>query len=291
MVGIYYAVNEDYPYYTFNGQNEHYRNRSIKRNLQKLEQISVEDMMALQNDNHSLKAEELLPVMLDSINIDEFSQMEMRVINLMRKWKFDFDKDSKEAVIFSLWWDELEQLAWDEFEQKDIALGRPEDQTLIQILVSNPHNPYLDIKETSEVEYANHLYRISFQRAIKRMIEWKDLDDPEFTLSNLKKTTLVHLARIGAFSATLSTGGDTDAINSIRNQGDGPSQRLVVELGKPVKAYGIYPGGQSGNPGSAYYDNFVEMWRDGKYFELLFLSGPSTEEEILFNQKLEPVSP
>jgi penicillin amidase len=32
-----------------------------------------------------------------------------------------------------------------------------------------------------------------------------------------------------------------------------------------IEAYGIYPGGQSGNPGSRYYDNMVNDWAKGVY--------------------------
>jgi penicillin amidase len=46
---------------------------------------------------------------------------------------------------------------------------------------------------------------------------------------------------------------------------------MIIELGPQVKAWGIYPGGQSGNPGSKFYDNMVDGWVDGKMSELLFL--------------------
>jgi penicillin amidase len=40
---------------------------------------------------------------------------------------------------------------------------------------------------------------------------------------------------------------------------------MVVHLTDETEAYGVYPGGQSGNPGSKYYDNFVDDWAAGKY--------------------------
>jgi penicillin amidase len=40
---------------------------------------------------------------------------------------------------------------------------------------------------------------------------------------------------------------------------------MVVELGSTINAFGIYPGGQSGNPGSRYYDNFIPIWAKGDY--------------------------
>ena len=34
----------------------------------------------------------------------------------------------------------------------------------------------------------------------------------------------------------------------------------------------MYPGGQSGNPGSKYYDNFVDEWVGGKYYTLWMMT-------------------
>ena len=46
---------------------------------------------------------------------------------------------------------------------------------------------------------------------------------------------------------------------------------MIVEMSKPPKAFGIYPGGQSGNPGSKHYDNFIDDWAKGEYYQLEFL--------------------
>jgi len=43
---------------------------------------------------------------------------------------------------------------------------------------------------------------------------------------------------------------------------------MVIQLSATTEAYGVYPGGQSGNPGSKYYDNFIDTWANGEYFTL-----------------------
>ena len=44
---------------------------------------------------------------------------------------------------------------------------------------------------------------------------------------------------------------------------------MVVEMTpKGPNAWGVYPGGQSGNPGSIHYDDMIEYWRDGRYFPM-----------------------
>ncbi len=46
---------------------------------------------------------------------------------------------------------------------------------------------------------------------------------------------------------------------------------MIVELGDEVRALGVYPGGQSGNPGSPYYDQMIDTWARGDYYELFFM--------------------
>ena len=54
----------------------------------------------------------------------------------------------------------------------------------------------------------------------------------------------------------------------MRNQ-FGPSWRYIVEMDKGnINAIGIYPGGQSGNPNSKYYDNYIDKWNKGDYLNL-----------------------
>jgi penicillin amidase len=62
---------------------------------------------------------------------------------------------------------------------------------------------------------------------------------------------------------------------------------MIVSLEDDVKAYGVYPGGQSGNPGSRYYDNFIDRWAEGKYYSLWFMSSEEDgRNPVLFTQKM-----
>jgi penicillin amidase len=54
---------------------------------------------------------------------------------------------------------------------------------------------------------------------------------------------------------------------------------MVVELGPEIKAYGIYPGGQSGNPGSPYYEDMIDDWNSGELYPLWFMKEQKAEFE------------
>ena len=78
----------------------------------------------------------------------------------------------------------------------------------------------------------------------------------------------MHLSQVEALSVfDLKVGGHPNAINAM-SENWGPSWRMIVELGDRPKAYGIYPGGQSGNCASDNYDRFVKDWSEGKYYQL-----------------------
>ena len=64
----------------------------------------------------------------------------------------------------------------------------------------------------------------------------------------------------------------------------GPSWRMVIHLTKPIEAYGVYPGGQSGNPGSKFYENFIDSWATGKYFTLWMMHEDESSDKRIIGQ-------
>ena len=49
---------------------------------------------------------------------------------------------------------------------------------------------------------------------------------------------------------------------------------MVIELGDKPNAWGIFPGGPSGNPGSPFYDPMVTPWVQGEYNRLHLMTSP-----------------
>jgi penicillin amidase len=91
--------------------------------------------------------------------------------------------------------------------------------------------------------------------------------------SKYKNTTVYHLLKNNALSfarSGLLNGGGKGIVNATQHD-HGPSWRMIVEMTTPTNAYGIYPGGQSGNPGSIFYDNFINDWTKGLYFKLFIM--------------------
>ena len=153
---------------------------------------------------------------------------------------------------------------------------------------NNPNDKFMDIIETPEVESANDLFVIAFKDATTKL---KELETKKGTLAwaNAKATYIGHLLQaLPAFSRfELPIGGYSGIVNAT-SENHGPSWRMIVEMTSPPTALGIYPGGQSGNPGSKFYDDLVDTWAAGEYLQLNFLQNKDQNDGIIFSQTLNP---
>ncbi|MEO6329363.1 MAG: penicillin acylase family protein, partial [Ginsengibacter sp.] len=61
--------------------------------------------------------------------------------------------------------------------------------------------------------------------------------------------------------------------------------RMIISLTPETVAYAVYPGGQSGNPGSRFYDNFIDTWVAGKYYTLWVMK-PSEQNDKRIKWKM-----
>ncbi|MGJ3235565.1 penicillin acylase family protein [Marivirga sp.] len=281
-------VDSTYPYYHYDRGFEHYRNRRLNQKLETLENITVEDMMRLQNDNFWLMASEILPIILDSLNRNNMNEAEKIAFESLSNWNYMANQDLTAPAYFEVLWNKLYRNLWDEFYGLEVPVRRPELPVTIQVLKEHPDDPYIDNRKTDKIESITDLYQMSFQSAVDSVENWKSVNEKELTWSNFKNTTVQHLARLAPFSSdNLQIGGNKHILNATSGR-HGPSWRMIVSMENPIKAYGVYPGGQSGNPGSYYYDNLIGSWANGEYYELENKANASDLKNVIFTQTLTP---
>lgn len=283
-----FPVDQSYPFYVFNDGYDTYRNRVINDFFRSKEKFTIEDFKDLQNMNFNKKASELLPYMFEHMDTSSLNKEELDILNIIKAWDFNSDIDKIAPSIWDAWWTELYPMVWDEYENKDTALETPFTYQAIYMLKNNPNDDFMDILETPEKESAHDLFLIAFKKASKELITWKS-ENGNYNWQAYKGTYVGHLLQaLPAFSRfNLPIGGDKNTVNAA-GKNWGPSWRMIVEMSSPPKALGIYPGGQSGNPGSKYYDNFIDDWAVGKYHSLNFLQNETTTETIMATQTLIP---
>ena len=271
-----HSTSPDYPYYYLGGFDD-YRGRFINEQLGQMENVEIEDMKALQLNNHSLKAREALPLLLMAMDSVDTEGKGLEILQILREWDYRYEANSRAPILFDRWFRESLLLTFDEWKEpsEKMALLYPEAWRFISLLEENADHPIFDLQETEELEVASSI----LQKAFTQMVEayQEQLEDPEFDWGHHKGTKIGHLGRIQAFDSDLVyTGGTGDAPNAIKPR-HGPSWRMIVTLGEEVEAYGVFPGGQSGNPGSAYYDNTIDTWAKGEYYPLYLMKNPDDD--------------
>lgn len=266
------STDPSYPYY-YLGNFDDYRGRYINRKLAQMDNITVEDMMAMQNDNYSILPEDELPALLALLPREGLSAGEQKVRQLLEQWDYRFDPEEEAPAVFLSWSRKIYRKTFDELlardEEKDMDFV--EDWRFIELLQQDPDHSVFDVEKTETVEQATDLALSTFKEVCVEFAE----KSPETRKWAVEKGTFIpHIGNIpGMSSQPLMIGGFDDAINSIKRS-NGPSWRMIVELGEKVKGYGVFPGGPSGNPGSPYYDNTIDQWAKGEYYPLHLYNTP-----------------
>jgi len=285
-----HPTDATYPY-NFIADYDLYRGMRINRELRKMDQITPQDMMALQNDNTNLFAQTAIPLFKKNIDSSHFNTQQKTYWDQMSQWDCISDADSHAATIFYLMWDYFENNIWgDDLDHKNVALRMPQSKTTLLWLLADSSMKYVDDRRTETVETLPMMVQRAFDSTLNRVIP---LDSARrLAWGRFRGTDIRHMTRaLPAFSRMhLNTGGGQHIVNATK-QTHGPSWRMVVQMSNPVEAYGIYPGGQSGNPGSKYYDNAVNDWVDGRYYSLRFIDpGAKTQPDMKFKTNFIPAN-
>jgi penicillin G amidase len=270
-------ADTNYPY--FLGANYPiYRGLEINRLLSKMDSITPSKMMQMQTDNYDVFAEMAQPLLLRNIVESQLSEQEKNFLNMYRIWRLRDDPGEAGPTIFRIWWDKLEKnIFGDEFARTDLPMIRPHSSTLLEALLKDSAYKFIDNINTPHVETLREQVTASFKQAVPDLMQAET--DGRLKWSDYKDTWARHLLRLAPLSRVhLPIGGGVDCINAAK-QFHGPSWRMVVHLTDKTEAYGVYPGGQSGNPGSPYYDSFIDYWAAGKYYPLWVMDKEETRDK------------
>jgi penicillin G amidase len=267
-----YPAGEDYPYYLGESFAPYERGRRINDRLRGMDNITADDFRELLSDTFSYHAYTLLPMLLDAIGTDEYRLQEYNLIELLADWNYKNDRNEIAPTLFRQWWRELYSLIWDNKLNKEYPMRKPARDVTVDLILTNPESVWFNNPETEQIETFYDLAWPAFEKAVERLTDRFGPNPEQWLWGSYNNTNLNHVGRIPGLGVTdLFTDGSNESVNAIWGS-HGPSWRMVVELDpEGVRGYGVYPGGQSGNPGSRNYDSFIETWRSGELFELQFL--------------------
>jgi penicillin amidase len=235
----------------------------------------------LQTDAGSARADYFVPFFLDAASRIEqrgAADQELRTAGRrLAEWDRKYGLDSEHAILFELAMDELTERTWDELETE---AGRPvytPSSAALAALLQDSLSVWWDdqrtaVRETREVILAQSL-RGALQTATER---YGDPEEGGWRWGRVRTMRIYHLLRIPALSALdVANEGGTATLSPMSAGGThGASWRMVVELAPEVRGWTVYPGGQSGNPASASYDDRIAQWSAGRLEPVFFPSAP-----------------
>ncbi len=268
----------DYPYYLGWDYVSFERGARINEILSTAKGVTPRDMILMQADVVNLRARLTLPRLLDLIRDVDKTDPERLSFEVLKDWNSESQAGAIAATIFDRFWSELNALTWD--DEKGEGMDRmswPASQVTIDLILNHPDSEFFDDRATPAVETLTEIILQAYRTAVRKLEKRWGTFGAAWEWGKVKGTSITHLAQIpGLGREALVTDGESCVLNAI-DADWGPSWRMVVAMGPEVRAWGIYPGGQSGNPGSKHYDDFIDDWAKVRPYELVFLRSPEDD--------------
>lgn len=270
------VVGPDYPHFLTAEWEDHYRAARLHQVLDSDRLESLDSTAALQMDDVSLPARELLPLMLP---VQPNNPPAVEAVDLLRRWDGRMRRDRPEPLIFEWWLRDLNRALYaDELGPLFPDAWRLRPQAVRHMLAEAPEwcndvtvkvaRSCADVLRTSLDTTLDTLR----QRHGDRIADWR--------WSREHRAPLTHqvLSRVPLLGNLLDIGIDTDGGAYTVNRGatwiadpeapfahtHGAGFRGVYDLGKLEQSRFIIATGQSGNPLSPHYGDLVRPWRDGQ---------------------------
>jgi penicillin amidase len=281
----YYVTANNYqfpPGYPFRGAQhwtaaDPYRAARISEFLASGRLHSIADMMQLQNDNLSLPARSLVPLLRDAVVADTDVA---KARDTLITWNYVLDKESVAAGIYEMWQRRIMANIRDLLVPKE---ARP-------IFTALSMTKVIDWLQTPDGRFGEDpvagrekLLTTSLAEALAQLTKTLGPDMRKWQYGQEKyHYALIYHPLTAVLKPDLRSqfdvgpvprGGDSytvTATGSTDNQTAGGSFKMIVDIGEWDNSVGLNNPGQSGDPRSAHYRDLFELWSRGLYFPILY---------------------
>jgi penicillin G amidase len=259
--------------------------------------FSVAEMTRVQNDELSLPARALVPLLRD-ISLPSGPAAQAR--ELLRGWDFVLDKDSVAAGIYSMWQRRI--VANTRQRLAPGSLSSVANEITLKRIIDALYAPDARIGEQPS-NARDALLALSLDEAVAELTKrfGADPQNWKYGQTGFHHALIRHPLTDAVNAATrakltvgpLPRGGDGQTINATGNgdnQVSGGSFKIVVDTEDWDNSVGMNTPGQSGNPDDPHYRDLFELWARGRYFTVAY-SRQKVEAVKESVMRLEPARP
>ena len=252
-----------------------YRASSVAEFLGSGRRFSVADMIELQNNDLSIPARSITPLLRD---LDLTNPAAQQAQSRLLHWNYVLDKDLVAAGIYEMWQRRLMANIREMMVPKEARdyIGMPELTKVIGWLQA-PDGRF----GADPVAGRNALLAKSLDEAVGELNKRLGPDQDKWKLGAYHHAVIHHpmtaalkpelrakfdvgdLPRGGdSYTVTATGGGD--------NQASGGSFKIIVDTEDWDRSAGLNNPGQSGDVNSPHYRDLYELWARGKYFPIFY---------------------
>jgi penicillin amidase len=270
----------------FGGTYDPWRALRINALLRADSSVTVDDMRRFQTDPGSARADFFVPYRVSAARrvAARGTGPNPRVLEdaarELARWDRRYTLTKTAAVLFDAAMREVSLQTWDELASPNGGRRLAPSSAVLTRLIADSTSTWWDVRDTPAVEDRDATLASALATAyLATRQRYGSPDDGGWTWSRIHHANINHLLRIPALSALdLPVPGGTATLSPIAGSGtNGPSWRMVVDLGPTVHAWVTYPGGQSGNPASARYRDRIPQWVNG---QLEAVHVPASPDEL-----------
>jgi penicillin amidase len=250
----------NYAYDILGPQANGYRGRRIHHLLDVNDDISVDDMKRFQCDVVEVRAEVMVPYIVDAWDaVGDGNSTIADAVDLLRVWQHDMEPDLVAPTIWMYLLDALHYEVFDEIRTINNSIPLSRNPILEEIIVTD-NTWYLDDHTTTPVETRDEILVRALISAIDDLsAEWAD--EPNWEYGNRHVIEIDHLGGFTTIGDEQPLRGQlTLNVAGGWRPGSGPSTRLIADLSNIQMSYMAYPGGQSGNIFSPHFADIFEIW-------------------------------
>ena len=277
-----YNIPDDYPAlerklgFEWTNPSRHQRVHEV---LGGLDKVSLEDSQRLQNDVLSIPARRLTALLAPLSSSDATTQ---RALDFLRGWDARLGADSPQAALEEIWNLRHLRKAFREavLKPEDAAVLTTTDMNVMLAGLERPDARFGDNPAASRDQVLLTTLKAAWEEMEKlqgpepSMWQWGKL---HFNLNEHPFAPAVDdamRARINV-GPIAKNGSEHTPNQSLARPTDfremnGPSVRVVVDVGNWDNSRAVNHPGQSGDPASPHYRDLAPLWVDGRYFALLY---------------------
>jgi penicillin G amidase len=269
------VVPPDYPYLLAADWEAPYRARRLAQLLQG-DDYEPAAFAAIQGDQLSLLAADLLPVMLEA---DAVSPAAAEAMAELRAWDRVMRPERREPLLFAAWYRELSRLIYaDELGPLFASFWSLRPRFMARILKHRP--VWCDDHTSAQVESCDDLAAAALELAIIDLERRLGEDRDRWRWGELHPARMVHAIfdeepLLGRwFNIEIAIGGDGTTVNAAHYRLSdearpfagtlAASYRAIYDLADLDHSRFVAPTGQSGNPLSRHYRDLTALWATGQ---------------------------